>query len=165
MFPHATVRKPGATRDGKHSPEYTSWHSMKQRCTNPKNKRYRRYGARGIVVCQEWADDFSKFLSDMGPRPTPKHTLERRDNNGSYYADNCVWATKATQNRNHSRNHNITFNGETLCVTDWAARIGIKQHTLLHRLKVWPVERALTEPPNPARFTREIAIRLRHSQG
>lgn len=140
-----TIRKPGAMIDGKHSPEYTSWHSMKQRCTNPNNKKYLRYGGRGITFCERWMD-FANFLSDMGQRPSLKHTLERKENSGNYHPKNCVWATKAEQNRNHSRNRFITFRGETLCIADWIKRTGITHTTLHYRLKHWTIEKALTEP-------------------
>lgn len=145
-----TVRRPGAIQNGKYSPEYIAWHSMKQRCLNPNNDRYERYGGRGITVCDRWMQ-FTPFLTDMGPKPSLKHTIERVDNNKGYEPGNCIWATKATQNRNHSRNRYYTFNGRRLCVTDWAAVIGIKQNTLLTRLARWPVERALTEPPRGSR--------------
>lgn len=136
----------GATRGGKHSLEYTSWHSMKQRCTNQKNTKFSRYGARGIDICPQWIDNFDQFLCDMGPRPSPKHTLERKDNNRGYSPDNCEWATKAKQNRNHSRNRFYTFQGETLCIEDWCKRTGIPHATLHWRIANWPLERALTQP-------------------
>lgn len=133
----------GATRDGKHSPEYTVWHSMKQRCGNPKNLKFALYGGRGIAICKEWENSFEQFLIDMGPRP-PGKTIDRfPDLNGNYEPGNCRWATYGEQNRNTARNHMITFAGQTMCLTDWATRIGIKPNTLSHRLTVWPLDRAL----------------------
>lgn len=136
--------KHGATRDGAHTPEYASWHSMKQRCENPSNDRYPRYGGRGISVCAEWAASFEQFLADMGSRP-PNTSLERRENNEGYSPSNCEWATPRAQSRNTSRNRMYTHDGLTLCIADWCQRTGLPHATLHARLARWPVDRALTE--------------------
>jgi len=81
------------------SPEYRSWQMMKNRCLNPNATDWEYYGARGITVCQRW-HDFDYFLEDMGRRPTPKHTLERKESNGPYNKKNCIWATRQQQARN-----------------------------------------------------------------
>ncbi len=82
---------------------YKSWQHMVQRCTNPKNERYHRYGGRGITVCDSWrgADGFKNFFEDMGRRPEGK-TLDRENNDGNYCAENCRWADTKTQNDNKS---------------------------------------------------------------
>lgn len=145
----------GCDRATEQSPEYIAWHSMKQRCLNPTNDRYHRYGGRGIKICRAWIDDFRAFLSDMGRRPSGT-TIERRDNDGGYCKDNCKWATNHEQSRNTSRNRMISFRDETLCVEDWRRRLGMSHATIHYRLNNWPIERALTEPVDP-----ELSLRRR----
>jgi len=83
------------------SPEYVSWCRMIQRCTYPKASSYHRYGGRGIVVCERWSKSFEDFLADMGPKPTPKHTIDRWPNKrGNYEPGNCRWATAKEQAQN-----------------------------------------------------------------
>lgn len=81
------------------SPEYKSWQAMKTRCLNPRNRKFPDYGGRGITICQEWVNDFTIFLWDMGPRPAG-HTLDRKDNDGPYSKTNCRWATSLMQRHN-----------------------------------------------------------------
>lgn len=118
------------------SPEYSVWRSMKQRCFNPKNPEYKNYGARGVTVCKEWFDSFDVFLSDMGYRPTPKHSLDRIDNNGNYESDNCRWATIKQQNSNKRQSVFINVFGEKLCLTEAANKYGVKPQTLKYRIFV-----------------------------
>jgi hypothetical protein len=82
------------------TPEYVAWADIKQRCRNPKHKSYKDYGGRGIDICDEWWGDFGAFLAALGERPSPKHSIERVDNNKSYEPGNCKWATRQEQSKN-----------------------------------------------------------------
>jgi len=85
------------------SPEYRCWQQIRQRCLNVQHPRYKDYGGRGITIHPQWVDDFALFLKDVGKRPTPTHSLDRLDNNGSYVPGNVRWATVKQQNGNRCR--------------------------------------------------------------
>lgn len=84
------------------SKEYTAWLNMKQRCTNPNASFFAKYGGRGIQICERWINSFETFVADMGPSPSPAHSLDRIDMNGNYEPANCRWADRKTQARNKS---------------------------------------------------------------
>lgn len=127
-----------------HLREYRVFRMMWERCTNPKNKAYKYYGARGITVCQRWKD-FRTFVADIGPRPGPGYTLDRIDNDGPYAPDNIRWSTQTDQVRNSRTARLITFHGITLSLSGWAERLNINYGTLKGRLKLgWPLEQALS---------------------
>ncbi len=86
--------------DGTIRPEFNAWVGMKTRCYNKNNRAYDRYGGRGIEVCDRWRNSFENFFEDMGPRPSPKHSIDRIDVNGDYEPSNCRWATDTIQARN-----------------------------------------------------------------
>ncbi len=83
-------------------PEYGIWSGMKTRCYNPNVKKFNRYGGRGIIICDRWLNSFPDFYEDMGKRPTPKHQIDRIDNNGNYEPLNCRWILPADNARNSS---------------------------------------------------------------
>jgi hypothetical protein len=137
----------GHARAGSITPEYRSWQGMIRRCTNPDEPCFHRYGGRGIKVYQRWLDSFEAFFADMGPKPTPTHTIERSDNNGHYEPGNCVWATKTEQARNRRSARLLLFRGETKPLWEWAEITGLDRSTIEGRLGLgWPIERVLTEP-------------------
>lgn len=129
------------------STEYRIWQLMKERCHNPANPAYPRYGGRGIAVCQRWRESFENFYADMGPRPG-KRQLDRINNNQGYSPENCRWATTKEQQSNRRDNRLITFNGQTKTMAEWGDDLGISRATMYRRLQRWPVERALTEAPH-----------------
>lgn len=141
-------RSCGSSSHGCHSlPEYKIWMGINCRCHCKNASGYERYGDRGIGICEEWKS-FEIFFRDMGPRPSPAHSIERIDNDGDYCKANCRWATRTEQMRNMSRNHLITYQGQTLCLQEWSDRLGINKATLRKRLdRGWSVERALAESP------------------
>lgn len=148
---HSTGRFWRGARRITKTPEFVAWRNMIARCHDPRDRGYHRYGDRGIAVCDRWRgeDGFANFLADMGSRPSAAHSLERRDNEKGYDKDNCEWATWPVQCRNRRSNRMVTHNGETLCVTEWAERLGIDPKLLLCRLlRGWSHERALTTPVN-----------------
>jgi hypothetical protein len=122
---------------------YSTWCAMITRCHNPNSKSYPGYGGRGIHVCERWRK-FENFYADMGDRPVGM-TLDRRDGNLGYSPDNCRWATAKEQRANTKTVRLLSFNGETLNVTEWAVRLGINPSSLTERLdRGWPLEIALT---------------------
>lgn len=83
-----------------HTAEYKTWWGMKYRCSAKAGKYFENYGKRGITVCKRWQNSFLNFLNDMGPRPSPKHSIDRIDNDKGYSPANCRWATASQQNFN-----------------------------------------------------------------
>ena len=127
--------KHGAAVRGAMTTEYRIWLSMKQRCTNPKTISYRCYGALGVTVCSEWSHSFERFLSDMGPRPSPHHSLDRYPNkDGGYEPGNVRWATRIEQNNNSARNRIIAAFGKSLTISQWARSLGINRGALQKRI-------------------------------
>lgn len=138
----AAITKHGKTK----TPTFKSWDSMLQRCTNPNDPSYPRYGGKGIKVCERWAHSFENFLEDMGERPSGK-TLDRIDTCGLYEPKNCRWATAREQQANREITKFLTFDGETLPVTWWPEKVGISLHVIRSRIRAgWPDEKVLSQP-------------------
>jgi len=130
-----------------HHAEYPIWAQAKQRCFNPRGKAWPDYGGRGITMCEEWRKSFFTFYKDMGPRPSPKHSVERIDNDGNYEPNNCRWATQKEQCNNTRVNLVFEFYGETRTVSEWATHLGVPLKRLRWRLQHgWPITDAIKPP-------------------
>lgn len=124
------LRKHGLSKTA----EYKIWIGIKKRCFNEKCKSFARYGGRGITVCADWMN-FETFLRDMGPRPSPSHSVDRYpDQNGAYERTNCRWATPIEQGNNMSNNVLVEYDGETMSVAVLARRINKSPNTLYGRV-------------------------------
>jgi len=131
----------------KDHPSYWSYVAMLQRCTNPKHEHYADYGGRGITVCERWQASFDDFDADMGARPSPKHSLERRDTDGGYEPGNVRWATAKEQAFNRRNNRRVVYDGRAWLNSELAEHVGLAPGTLDNRLKKgWGVQRAISTP-------------------
>jgi hypothetical protein len=136
----------GQASRGKKRGIYNSWSNMLQRCNNPKVPCYEHYGARGISVDPRWLD-YAAFYEDMGDTWKPGLKIERKDNSKGYSKDNCTWATQSEQMNNTRRNVNITVDGETLSIAEWARVYGVKSSMIRGRLlNGWNPVDAVTLP-------------------
>lgn len=130
------------------SKEHNAWANMLARCRRKKCPQYETYGAKGIRVCRRWKS-FNNFIKDMGriPSSIKRLTLDRIDNKKGYNPKNCRWASFRQQVLNRTVTKWITFNGETLCLSDWARKLKINRSRLSCRLYYgWPIELAFTLP-------------------
>lgn len=131
------------------TPIYYSWQDMKDRCYNQNNIRYKNYGGRGIIVCDEWKNSYLNFKNDIGEKPTSEHTLDRIDVNGNYCKENCRWASLEEQANNTTRNHFVELDGINLTITQWARKYSLKPEVIFGRLeRGWSEERAIKTPSN-----------------
>lgn len=127
------------------SPEYWVWCRMRDRCYNSNNKHYHDYGGRGIVVCDDWNENFYAFYKSVGPRPSVKHSIDRIDVNGNYEPKNCRWASIVTQANNKRRNIFLEYDGKRMTISQWAHHLGISPGVILYRFNnEWPIDKVLS---------------------
>lgn len=129
--------KHGATvdaREGKADPIYKLWVAIKDRCLNPNNNAYHRYGGRGITIANEWADDFAAFRVAVGDRPKGA-TLDRINNSLGYEPNNVRWTTRKVQANNRETNVVLTRDGITMTLKQWADHLGWKYGLIASRWK------------------------------
>ena len=128
--------------------EYSSWAAMKDRCLNPNNPARNSYGGRGIIVCNRWLNSFENFYTDMGPKPTSEHSIDRYpDNDGNYEPGNCRWATREEQANNRRTNHVVSYKGTELTIAELAKKHNINYNVLNGRIQIgWSIEDAINTP-------------------
>ncbi len=128
---------------------YWSWKAIQNRCYTKSASSYHKYGGRGIKVCDRWLGPggLANFLSDMGPRPSKKHSVGRNHPDANYGPDSCKWETAFEQGQNKRNARMLTLNGRTQSITTWNRELGLAKGGLHDRLrKDWTVERALSTP-------------------
>ncbi len=120
---------------------------MKDRCLDPNLKNYKDYGGRGITICNRWLCSFENFFSDMGKKTSPKHSLDRIDNDGNYEPSNCRWATKQQQQLNKRTNRILVVNGVSKIIPEWNKEKGFGRMTIRNRIKLgWTHEQCVNTP-------------------
>lgn len=129
------VRARSTTHGGSETPEFEVWLGIRSRCFNEGDTYFARYGGRGITMCDRWRDDFAAFLADMGKRPSPSHSIERKDNDGHYEPGNCMWANAKQQARNRSSTLRVTIGEETKSLAEWAEQFGQPYARVLQRIR------------------------------
>ena len=112
---------------------FKAWDNARRRCYQPKDKRFPKYGGRGIGMCQRWRDDFASFYEDMGECP-PGMTIERIDVDGDYEPSNCKWADRNEQAMNRRSRVQMELNGEKLCLAEYCRRTGDSYSALKTKL-------------------------------
>ena len=119
------------------NPLYKVWANMNERCTNASLNNYKRYGGRGIKVCEEWSADVSKFIEwSMENGYRNGLSIDRIDNDKDYEPSNCKWSTRKEQARNTSTNVFIDFGGKNMTIAEWSEKLGIKYDVLYKRYKL-----------------------------
>jgi len=125
----------GITHGKSRTSEHYTWKNIKQRTTNKNRPDYARYGGRGVKMCKRWLESFEAFMSDMGPKPSPLHSIDRIDTNGDYEPSHCRWADSYTHANNSRKNVWVVINNERMTVSQAARAHGINQSSLSRRLK------------------------------
>ncbi len=128
--------------------EQQIWRSMQRRCYVKADPAYKYYGALGVKVCARWREAFENFLSDMGPRPSPEHSIDRYpDNNGNYEPGNCRWATRQEQGRNMRNNVKLKMGGQEFLLIEYLEHHGINKELVKKRMRLgWPIIEAVLTP-------------------
>lgn len=142
------TEKHGGCHKGSFERLYNIWCGMRQRCGNPNHPAYKDYGGRGITVTPEW-DSYKAFRNwALSSGYADDLSIDRINNDLGYYPGNCRWANSEEQSNNQRSNINLTFNGETRSLSQWAKRLGIPAQTLYYRITKygWTVDRALNTP-------------------
>jgi hypothetical protein len=121
------------------SPEYSTWRAMLARCHNPKAANYAKYGGKRISVCDRWRHSFENFRADMGPKPSPRLTIDRIDSSKGYYGKNCRWATYTEQSRHRTNTIMVDYLGAemSLGAAYELAAVGASYGAIRQRIRRW----------------------------
>lgn len=115
---------------------YNIWSNIKTRCYNVNDSHHKRWGAKGVVMCDEWRNDFKAFYDwAMSNGYSDELTIDRIDGTGNYEPTNCRWVTLAENNRNKPHVRYITYNGKTQTIGQWTKELGLGKETIRERLK------------------------------
>lgn len=128
---------------------FGSWKAMQSRCYCKSDDSYEKYGARGITVCDRWRGPkgLAQFLRDMGPKPSPDHSVGRKNWKLGYSPGNCRWETALEQGERKQNSNMLTHGGKTQHMTAWTRELGLKPGSLRLRLnRGWSVHKALSTP-------------------
>lgn len=136
--------------------EYMAWSDMRSRCSDPNVPSWKDYGGRGIKVCEEW-ESYEQFIKDVGPKPSPLHSLDRIDNDADYSPGNVRWATWKQQVRNRRNTKLITVDGVTRPLPEWCEIRGLSLGTAWARISrgwsdqeaIGPLRKVWTKNPPP----------------
>lgn len=112
---------------------YNIWRTMRKRCFKPDHDSYRYYGAKGIIVCDEWLMFIPFYKWAIANGYNDDLTIDRLDDNGNYEPSNCQWLSMWEQNRKHKHCILITHQGRTQLAIDWAREFGVKLPTFYWR--------------------------------
>ena len=153
IMKHGFYRRKG-NRKAKPSAEVVAYSSMRNRCLNENQDRFKDYGERGITICDRWLNGDGErtglecFIEDMGPKPSPSHSLDRIENDLGYSPENCRWATTKEQARNTRWNRIVTICGEEMPLCEAVEKYSsVKYQTVVVRLyRGWSEERAILSP-------------------
>lgn len=127
-------------------PLYKTWCNMISRCYIEGASSYKNYGGRGISVCDKWRKDFWSFVSDMGLKPSPEHSIDRIDVNGNYEPSNCKWSTKIEQARNMRNARIVLIEGKSYHVAELQDQYGVDMRTIYYRSSLgWPLDKVISK--------------------
>jgi len=147
---------------------YHIYHSIKQRCYYPKAISYKRYGEKGIVMCDEWKNDFMSFYNwAIANGYSDNLTIDRINSNGNYEPSNCRWVTYKQQANNKSSNVFLSLNGIVHTIAEWSDVTGIPKSVIQYRkYKKWSDEKALNTPVKyyKKQFTKEEIEQMRRDK-
>lgn len=137
---------------------YDIWKGLIRRCHNSRSRAYANYGGRGVRVCEKWRASIEDFIADMGPRPSGA-SIDRINNDGDYEPGNCRWATRRQQALNTRRNVKINWQGQVMCMSEFAERCGVTRRVISRRLAAgWSADRIAALGTESKTTTRKAVV-------